>query len=309
MRGILITARAVEAGWPRRSLTRALRGEGWTLLRLGAWVEPGRDVGLLTRLRATQLLEPRLVVSHRSAAALWRIETLTGGKRAPLEFIDPGLTLRRRDVGVRVHRTPLAETEVVERQGLRVTSPGRTLIDLLRDGPRDDAIVAVDSALAHRTVGRVRRAPITRLDWITAELEVPSRGTVRALKWLALCDPRAGSPAETIARLRMYDAGLRPESQAELHTPDGRRCFVDFLFRAAGLAVEIEGYAYHGTRDSHRRDIARYNQLHQCPEIRRLLRYSAEDVFHRPARMIGEIRGVLATLAARDQRDAMASRS
>ncbi|MGW7407082.1 hypothetical protein ACWGI9_25755 [Streptomyces sp. NPDC054833] len=309
MRGILITARAVEAGWPRRSLTRALRGEGWTLLRLGAWVQPGRDLDLLTRLRATQLLEPRLVVSHRSAAALWRIETLTGGKRAPLEFIDPGLTLRRRDGGVRVHRTPLAETEVVERQGLRVTSPGRTLIDLLRDGPRDDAIVAVDSALAHRTVGRVRRAPFMRLDSIAAALEVPSRGTVRALKWLALCDPRAGSPAETIARLRMYDAGLRPESQAELHTPDGRRCFVDFFFRAAGLAVEIEGFAYHGTRDSHRRDIARYNQLHQCPEIRRLLRYSAEDVFHRPAHMIGDIRGALATLAAQDQRDAMAGRS
>ncbi|MER6731176.1 hypothetical protein [Streptomyces puniciscabiei] len=33
------------------------------------------------------------------------------------------------------------------------------------------------------------------------------------------------------ARLRMYDAGLHPESQAELRTPDGSRRVVDFLFR------------------------------------------------------------------------------
>ncbi|MDQ1027158.1 hypothetical protein QF035_004740 [Streptomyces umbrinus] len=47
--------------------------------------------------------------------------------------------------------------------------------------------------------------------------------------------------AETIARLRLHDAGLCPESQAELRTLDGRRRYVDFLFRAEGPAVEIEG--------------------------------------------------------------------
>jgi very-short-patch-repair endonuclease len=92
----------------------------------------------------------------------------------------------------------------------------------------------------------------------------------------------------------MYDAGLRPESQVELHTPYGRRVVLDFLFRDEGLAVEIEGYAYHGTRDAHRRDVARYNQILQCPEVRSLLRYSAEDVFHRPAQVITEIRTALA---------------
>ncbi|WP_328769600.1 hypothetical protein [Streptomyces sp. NBC_00286] len=66
----------------------------------------------------------------------------------------------------------------------------------------------------------------------------------------------------------MHDAGLHPESQAELRTPNGRRRYLDFLFRAEGLAVEIEGYAYHGTRESHRRDIARFNEIHQCKEVR-----------------------------------------
>ncbi|MFF7976803.1 hypothetical protein [Streptomyces sp. NPDC007905] len=296
-RGVLLTSRAVEAGWPRRSLSRALRAQGWTRLRHGAWAEPERDPDLLTRLRAVLLREPRLIVSHGSAAALWRIETLDGGRKAPLEFIDPHLTLRRVGSGVRVHRMPLSTRDVVERQGLRLTNPPRTLADLLRRGPRDAAIVAVESALTYRRVGHVRRAPLTEPDEITAALQSALQGSVRARNWLRLSDPLAGSPAETIARLRMYDADLHPESQAELRPPDGHRRVVDFLFRSAGLGVEIEGYAYHGTRDAHRQDIARYNQLLRCPEIRSLLRFSAEDVFHRPAYMIEEIRAALADLA------------
>jgi very-short-patch-repair endonuclease len=79
----------------------------------------------------------------------------------------------------------------------------------------------------------------------------------------------------------------------ELRTPDGRRRFLDFLFRAEGLAVEIEGYAYHGSREAHRKDIDRFNQVLRCPEVRLLLRYTAADVFQRPERMVDEIRAAL----------------
>lgn len=85
---------------------------------------------------------------------------------------------------------------------------------------------------------------------LSAALEAPLLGAGRARRRLELADPTSGSPAETIARLRMYDAGLHPETQAELITPGGRRRFLDFFFRAEGLAVEVEGYAYHGTRES-----------------------------------------------------------
>ncbi|MFI5887862.1 hypothetical protein [Streptomyces sp. NPDC051554] len=296
--GVLLTSRALESGWPRRSLARALQAEGWTRLRAGAWAEPGRESELLVRLRAVQLLTPRLVVSHRSAAALWRIETLTRATETPLEFTDPGLTLRREGQGLRVHRMPLTPDEVVERQGLRFTGTVRTLADLLRAGSRDDALVAVESALTHRRIGHVRRAPLTALTAIGTALDAPLQGAARARDRLRLCDPRAGSPAETIARLRMSDAGLRPDSQAELITPEGRRVVLDFLFRRERLAVEIEGYAYHGTRESHRRDVARFNQVMQCPEVNILLRYTAEDVFHHPDRMIQGIRAGLVAAGA-----------
>ncbi|MEV0177390.1 hypothetical protein AB0I00_40620 [Streptomyces sp. NPDC050803] len=291
--GLLRTSHALDAGWPPRTLTRALRAEGWVQLLHGIWAVPHVADDLLTRLRAMQLLEPRLVVSHRSAAALWRIDNLAPVSATPLEFIDPELAYRCKAKGVRVYRIPLSPSEVVERRGLRFTDTVRTLADLLRAGPRDQAIVAVESALTYRRIGTARRAPLTGISALASALQPPLKGAVRARHWLQLCDPRSGSPAETIARLRMYDAGLHPETQIELITPTGHRVILDFLFRREGLAVEIEGYAYHGTRDGHRRDVTRFNRLAQCPQVRHLLRFTAEDVFHHPTQMIDEIRATL----------------
>ncbi|MCZ4512583.1 hypothetical protein O3Q52_31365 [Streptomyces sp. ActVer] len=256
---------------------------------------------LRTRLRAVQFAAPGFVVSHRAAAWLWRIELL----RVEAEFTDPEAVRKRK--GVRVHRSALHAGDVVERDRLRITSVDRTLADLLLSGPRDEALVAVDSALTRRTVGvgdratgererRVRRAPLTRLDAVATALGQRRRGAVRAVGWLALADPACGSPAETVARLRMYDAGLHPETQAEVVTFTGRVLRPDFLFRAQGVAVEIEGYAYHGSREDHRRDVARFNDLQQCAEVRVALRFTAEQVFHAPGAMIATIRRALGTM-------------
>ncbi|GJF23374.1 hypothetical protein [Streptomyces sp. HO565] len=297
--GVLLTSRALDAGWARATLFRRLRADGWVQVRRGAWTESETVRDPDARVKATQLLHPRLVASHRTAARLQQIETLgTGGRR--LQFTDPALTSRPRPADIRVHRVPLAPTdvEVVGRRRLRTTTVPRTLGDLLRTGPRDDALVAVESALTRRRVDGVLRPPLLAPAALDAELEAPLLGRARARKWLALVDRGAGSPAETVARLRLHDAGLFPETQAEVRTPDGRRRYLDFLFRIEGLAVEIEGYAYHGTRDSHRRDMARFNEISRCPGIRRLLRYGAEDVFHRPAPMLKEIRTALSECRA-----------
>ncbi|MEV0317089.1 hypothetical protein ACIBKX_31335 [Streptomyces sp. NPDC050658] len=286
--GVLLSRWAQEAGWPRNSVFRQLAREGWTRIPGGGWVEPGRAVDLRARLWAGQLAVPGLVVSHRSAAALWRIEVL----REELEFTAPK-TARSR-VGARVHRLPLPAAEVTVVGRLVVTTVARTLADLLRGGPREEALVAVDSALSRRIVGGVRRGPlITGPEALAEVLEAPFPGAARARRWLTLADPASGSPAETVARLRMRDAGLHPESQAELLTPVGRLLRPDFLFRAEGVVVEIEGYAYHGSREAHRRDLSRFNDLASCPEVRLVLRFGAEEVFREPERFVRRVRAGL----------------
>ncbi|MYT58851.1 DUF559 domain-containing protein [Mesorhizobium sp. B2-3-3] len=94
----------------------------------------------------------------------------------------------------------------------------------------------------------------------------------------------------------MHDAGLRPVAQATLRTASGRTLRPDFLFRAQGLVVEVEGYTFHGTRDAHASDLRRFNELQSCPEVRRILRFTATEVFRNPDRFVAEVRAALAEL-------------
>ncbi|MGW7079457.1 endonuclease domain-containing protein [Streptomyces sp. NPDC054866] len=243
------------------------------------------------RLWAGQLTMPGLVASHRSAAVLWRIQVL----REELEFTDPQGTRRKR--GAHVYWRPLPPAEVTVVGDLRVTTVARTLADLLRGGSREEALVALDSALSSRRYGgRCWRGPlIGGLDTVAAALDSPPvAGAARARRWLELADPGAGSPAETVARLRMRDAGLRPETQARILTQSGRLLRPDFFFRGEGVVVEIEGYAYHGTREAHRRDLARYNDLASCPEVRLVLRFGAEEIFNAPEAFVERVRAAVA---------------
>ncbi|MFJ5077636.1 hypothetical protein ACIP8Z_23965 [Streptomyces sp. NPDC088553] len=305
--GVLLTVWAVAAGWPPGRLTGRLRRDGWQRICRGAWAAPGKEVDWRVRATALQLLRPEWVCSHGTAARLHRIERLGTTERMDrLEFTAPAPA--RSPAGsssgsssgegtrVRVHGTRfLTAGDGSIRRGLRTTTPARTVGDLIRAaGSREEAVVVADSALARRAVDGVRREALVRYEDLTAELAAPRRGAPRARSWLRLAEPASGSPAETVARLRMGDAGLFPECQPVLRTAAGPPLRPDFLFRARGLAVEVEGFAFHGTRRAHERDVARFNALQSCPEIRRVLRFTAGEVFRHPDRMTATIRAALA---------------
>ncbi|MFE9739801.1 hypothetical protein [Streptomyces sp. NPDC006477] len=299
--GVLLTVWAVAAGWPPGRLAGRLRREGWQRICRGAWAVPGKEVDWRVRATALQLLRPELVCSHGTAAGLHRIERLGAAEWVDLlEFtaLRPARSTRGDRIRVRttVH---LTDRDRTTRRGLRTTTPARTVGDLIRSCVgREEAVVTADSALARRMVGGVRREALVRYEELVAELAAPRRGAARARAWLRLADAASGSPAETVARLRMGDAGLHPESQPTVRTADGRLLLrPDFLFRAQGLAVEVEGHAFHGTRRAHERDVARFNALHSCPEVRRVLRFTAGEVFHRPDRMTATVRTALAALS------------
>ncbi|WP_369146228.1 hypothetical protein [Streptomyces sp. R44] len=292
--GVLLTVWAVAAGWPPGRLAGRLRRDGWQRICRGAWAAPGREVDWRLRAAAVQLLRPELVCSHGTAARLHRIEVLESPSRH-LDFTAPGRTGASRGAEIRIHTTTyLTDGDRSLRRGLRTTTPTRTVGDLIRaSATREEAVVVADSALSRRVVEGVRREPLVRYDDLAAELAAPRRGAARARAWLRLAEPASGSPAETVARLRMGDTGLVPECQPTLLTADGRPLRPDFLFRTAGLAVEVEGYAFHGTRRAHERDIARFNALQSCREVRRVLRFTAREVFQHPERMTATIRAAL----------------
>lgn len=272
--GVLLTRQATDLGWAPSRINRLLMRDGWTQVRRGSWAQPGLAVDRMVRLRAIQLAHPRLVASHRTAAWLHEIE-LPWTKNIGKHGVEP----RREGV-----------------PGLELTTPykGVGIGRPVAAGPHPPGIVARGSNCAH-----LRRPCHHSHSHACGPSAVgpPGRGAdggrVRSA-CLALADRRSGSPAETVARLHIHDAGLHPEPQAHVRTPRGRRLSVDFLFRAEGVAVEIEGYAYHGDRAAHDRDVRRFNELTLCERIRRSLRFTAVDVHCRPDTMIEEIRTALA---------------
>src|SRR2546428_612589 len=76
---------------------------------------------------------PGAVLSHRSAAALWGIRRSASPR---VEVIVPTRNGRRRRGKLAVHRMPLHPSEVTVCEGIPVTPPARTLLDLAAVVPR-----------------------------------------------------------------------------------------------------------------------------------------------------------------------------
>ena len=93
----------------------------------GVYALAGAPIGPHGRQMAAQLAGgPDAAVSHRLAAAHWRVRAET----PPPEITVPGPRRRSRP-DLRIHtQPPFAEGDVVVRSGIRVTSPARTLVDL-----------------------------------------------------------------------------------------------------------------------------------------------------------------------------------
>ncbi len=68
---------------------------------------------------------PAAVLSHRSAAGLWRLRTTD---RIQVEITVPPRRASR--AGLQLHSGSLAADEITTHQGIPITTPPRTLLDL-----------------------------------------------------------------------------------------------------------------------------------------------------------------------------------
>lgn len=149
--GLVTRAQAEKAGVPRSTFER-LVADGSILERVarGVYHLAGAPLPDHAALRAAWLQlapdtpawdrTPELgVVSHRSAAALYRLGHLPADVH---EFTLPSRRQTRR-ADVRLHRRPIAEHEWVRLRGLPVTRPSRIAADLLRDREDPEAVATL----------------------------------------------------------------------------------------------------------------------------------------------------------------------
>jgi len=194
---------------------------------------------LMARLAAAGLSVPG-AVSHVSAAVLHGLPV----HRIPLERLH---VVRRPPAAgsgsarVHVHVARLPPEEVVELDGLAVTSVTRAVVDVARSAGFESAVVTADAALARR-----HTTEADLLDCLARMGPVP--GSRRAARVLAFADGLSESVGESRSRVVLHRLALpAPALQVPVWRPDGRligRC--DFGWEEVRTVGEFDGQVKYG---------------------------------------------------------------
>ena len=145
-----------------------------------------------------------------------------------------------RRVVVQVHAAPLTDGDITAIDGVPVTSLARTVLDLCRTLPIEQAVAAGDRALAF---GLVRALLEERLAQMTRW-----PGTRQARRAVALFDPRSESAGESVSRVRLHEDGLpMPDPQQDIFDEDGQFVArVDFCWKKQRTIGEFDGKIKYG---------------------------------------------------------------
>jgi very-short-patch-repair endonuclease len=191
------------------------------------------------------------VLSHRTAAQLWRLLPHPANK-GPVDITVPtGRRIRR--PGVRVHRPPaLQRGEATKLTGVPITTPARTILDI--------GVMASSRELEQAVAEALRRHLTNRGALLSLLARHCGRAGTRSLRALL-----EGPDRPALTRSQAEERLLALLRKAELPAPGVNerlgRYEVDFLWREAGLAVEVDGFAFHGDRAAFEADRRRDAEL------------------------------------------------
>jgi len=227
-----------------------------------------RDAELTPLLRAKACWlrsRRRGVLAGFSAAALhgskWIDPTL------PAAIID---TNRRRAAGVQAWEERIEADEIAVVDGMRITTPARTALDLARRCRKDVAVASID-ALAQAV--ELKMADIELL----VDRYRGRRGMKAARSALELVDGGAQSPKESWLRLLLVRAGFpRPQTQIPVRNEWGwAEAYLDMGWEDVKVAVEYDGDQHRSSRYQYVKDIRRLETLGRMGWI--VVRVVAED--------------------------------
>ncbi|ABD12364.1 hypothetical protein Francci3_3007 [Frankia casuarinae] len=243
------------------------------------------------RVRAALIGRPRAVVCGITAARLHGFPLEVPESSAePVHLLLPARQTRAQPRGIRLHFSDLDVDQRVELGGIPLTSPERTLADLvLAAQSREVAVAHLDAAL--------HRGLVPSLAGARAAAE-GRRGFRQTTDWWSLADGRAETPLETRLRLLLADNGLAP---VELQWPvmDGTGQIItrlDLAWPAQRLDVEADTFSATSPPAMIYQDRHRGNILAALRWT--VLRFSVADVTWYPERVVSAVTRVLAARAA-----------
>jgi very-short-patch-repair endonuclease len=226
----------------------------------------------------------RALLSHISAAAAWRIVDLPDG---PVDVTVASLGTGRRRPGIALHRSGnLIRRDVRIHEGLPVTSPARTLLDLAGCLDRRSLERALDEAL---TVRRI----VTRAQILDVCDRAGGHAGASGLRSLAARRNTAITHSEAERRCLelIREAGL-PEPRTQVRVAGYT---VDLFWPDHRVAFEIDGFRFHTSRSAFDRDRRKDLALKAAGVDPN--RVSRDQVVHEPLMTVASIAAALTRAA------------
>ena len=182
--------------------------------------------------------------THESAAVVWGLPLYRMGAK-PVQTRLDGARHTRWEGGVMRRDMRIDDGDIVELDGLRVTSLRRTVFDIARTASFETAVGCADAALRRAAVaGHVMdgdRAEQWRAD--AMQLAAPGlRGVRQARRVIEFADGRAQLPGESVSRVQLHRLGFtRYELQVHVVGSQGDDYWLDFAFPRARRFGEFDG--------------------------------------------------------------------
>ena len=250
------------------------RGELTSLLP-GIYATPVAAADQLVRMRATTLWEPNAVLTHEAAAWLTFWPTI----RVPqIKVAASSRTARR--AGWQSSRRSIPPELIIERRGIRCTTPALTALDLIDTHGGD----AVDALL------RSRQATLEDLNEVLRS-SPGRRGNSRRRQVLIESRTEPWSAAERLAHRLLHEKGIKDWTANYPVEICGYPYWIDIAFPAVKLAIEVDGREFHEGADVFERDRYRQNDLVNAGW--RVLRFTPRMLRDRPAIVAETIRKAL----------------
>jgi hypothetical protein len=258
-----------------------IRIDGIRIAR-GLYVSRSAELDLRARCRAWAQVLPR-----DAAFGLGTAAALLGALDPASPQVDIVVSPRRvvpQRSGISVHVRSLADEDVVDIAGSRVTSGAQTFLDMAAVLSPAQLLALGDALmrgghLDHEALGR-RLARAGRV-----------RGVVRARQWAPHLSAAAGSHPESTVRYWLLVSDLpAPELQLPILDPSGREVVhADLGYSRWKVALEYEG-RQHAELDQFGRDIDRYSLMAADGWL--TLRFAARHL-GRPHAVVGRTRRAL----------------
>jgi very-short-patch-repair endonuclease len=302
---VLTRQQLLELGFSRREIERRIESGRLHRVRSGIYAVGRPSLTEYGRWMAAVLAcGDGAVLSHSSAAALWRI----GREQRGLVEVSLPNSSRRRHPGIRIHRRPSLnlQRDLTREYGIPVTTPGQTLIDMS---------VRLDRPDVERMINEADKYNLTHPPQLREALDA------RTLQnYYKLCRPKgdaAGRRAgeKGAARLRfildrrtfrltkeeLERRFLPLTREAGLPTPLTGQFVndfeVDFYWPDLGVVIETDGLRYHRTPAEQARDRLR-DQTHTAAGLTPL-RFTHEQVRCEPEHVLVVLKATTRMLVAR----------